>query len=178
MGTAACSCAKCLHIDRNDISGRVVSKVFTCLHNCVQIHFVTYCKIWVNKVVVWLWSWGHAQIHGGGCGIVWPTGRVWWAKHVPLWAIIGIFLQIPTKCAGDMLRLVHITKILHRCDITLFYNVMMSLMMVITHPCVAGHVIFWYERGHTWWGVVLLPETFKRLDCSKHACSDASDASL
>ena len=27
---------------------------------------------------------------------------------------------------------------------------------------------FWYKRGHTWQGVVLLPKTFKRLDHSKH----------
>ena len=27
---------------------------------------------------------------------------------------------------------------------------------------------FWYKRGHTWQGVVLLPKTFKRLDHSTH----------
>ena len=62
------------------------------------------------------------------CGIVWPAGQVWWTKHVPLWAIIGIFLQIPTKWAGDMLCSVHITKILHRCDVMSFHDMMTSLM--------------------------------------------------
>ena len=52
------------------------------VRNCIQIDFVCYCKICINKAVVWLWLWGHAQIHGGGCGIMWPTGQVWWAKQV------------------------------------------------------------------------------------------------
>ena len=59
---------------------------------------------------------------------MWPTRQVWQAKCVPLWAIIGIFSQIPTKCAGDMLRLVCITEILHHHDVTPFHDMMMSLM--------------------------------------------------
>ena len=61
--------------------------------NYVQINFVCYFRICVNKVIVWLWSWRHAQIHGGGCDIVLPIRQVWWAKWVPLRAIIGIFCK-------------------------------------------------------------------------------------
>ena len=40
-----------------------------------------------------------------------PARQVWQAKHVPLQLIIGIFSQIPTKYAGDVPHLVHITEI-------------------------------------------------------------------
>ena len=61
----------------------------------------------------------------------------------------------------------HVIKTLHLHSITSFYDVMTSLMMS-SHTCVAGHMTFQYKRGHTWWGLVLLPKTFKRSDRSKH----------
>ena len=45
----------------------------------------------------------------------------------------------------------HIPKFLCHHDVTSFCDVMTSLM---TSSCthVAGHVTFWYKRGHTQWG--------------------------
>ena len=63
--------AKHLYIDGNDISRRVVSKVFTCIHViALESILCVIVKYGFNKVVVWLWSWGCTQICGGGCGIV------------------------------------------------------------------------------------------------------------
>ena len=56
---------QCLYIDKVTYPEELL------VHNGVQIDFVCYCKICINKVVVWLWSWGHAQI----CG-----GKVWHCK--------------------------------------------------------------------------------------------------
>ena len=65
--------------------------------------------------------------------------------------------------------LTHIFKTLHLHDVTLFCN-MMTPLLRSSHACVAGHVTFYYKRGCTWLGgVVLLPKTFKRLDRLKHA---------
>ena len=63
-----------------------------------------YCKYGFIKAGVWVWLGGHAQICGDGCGVMWPAQQVLQAKHIPLHAIIGNFLQFLQKNVGDTLH--------------------------------------------------------------------------
>ena len=90
MGVATYGRIKHLHMDKVTYMEELLI--------AFKINFVCYCKICVNKVVVWLWSWGCTKRCGEGCGIMGPARWVWWAKRVPLWAIIGIFIKFYKTC--------------------------------------------------------------------------------
>ena len=69
MGMAASGHVECLYMDKATYLEELL--VFL---NCVQTDFLCYCKICINKVVIWLRSQGCTQICGVGCGIVQLTG--------------------------------------------------------------------------------------------------------
>ena len=81
----------------------------------------------------------------------------------------GQFFTIFTSYVGDMPCLMHITETLHHYNAMLFHDAMTSL--VTSSPMHVQQVVWPFGIKVAAYGrmLVLLPKTFKRLDCSKHA---------
>ena len=128
-----------------------------------------YCKYGFNKVVVWLWSQGCAQICVGGCGIMQLSQQVWWAKHVLLQAVIGNFLWFVTRMCWwhTAFDVCHQSLMSLWCNIILWCDDIIS--DVITHALGQVTWPFSIKGAALGRGLVPLPETFKRLDHLKHA---------
>ena len=101
------------------------------------------------------------------CGVVRPAERVRRVKRVKKHAISHCFLQIFVKAHRVHIKCTvfdahqDLNVIYRNHELTSPYNTVTSRVTSLVTAHAVGHVTFDYKRACAWYGLVLLPETFK-----------------